>query len=188
MASSLVVLGGLLSVTYVTSRDKTGHPGWGAQAGGGLIVAVSDYRFAPPLLVRMLGTVLAGLGALVLLLAVLVAVLDLPGAVLTVGVVVAVGLVLAVGYLLSRRTALVSFDVAGYRVRLLRGAGVKQARWKDVEDAVTAEVSGHRCVVLRLRDGRTTTIPVDVLDATPEALVADLQAHLDRGHGYRRIS
>ena len=149
---------------------------------------MSDYRFAQPLLVRMMGEVLAALGVLVLLLAVLVAALDLPGTVLTVGVVTAVVVVLAVGYVLTRRTSLVPFDETGYRVRLLRGAGVKQARWKDVEDAVAAEVSGHRCVVLRLRDGRSTTLPVEVLDATPEAFVTDLRAHLDKGHGYRRIN
>ena len=29
-------------------------------------------------------------------------------------------------------------------------------------------VAGHDCVVLRLKDGRTTSIPVDVLEAEPE--------------------
>ncbi len=147
----------------------------------------SDYRFAQPLLVRLLGTVLVVVGILLFLLAGLVAWLDLSLAVLTVGVVAAVVLVVATGFLLTRGTPLVHFDDDGYRVRVLRGAGVTQARWADVEDVVTATVSGHNCVVLRLRDGRTTTLPVEVLDVSPSALVDDLRARLDAGHGYRRL-
>ena len=45
----------------------------------------------------------------------------------------------------------------------MRGAGVKRARWADVAQASTAEVRGQPCVVLALRDGRTTTVPVGVL-------------------------
>ncbi len=42
-------------------------------------------------------------------------------------------------------------------------------------------------MVLRLRDGRTTTIPVDVLSGSADGFVRDLQDHLDRGHGYRPV-
>lgn len=75
-----------------------------------------------------------------------------------------------------------------YSVRRIRGAGVTQARWTEVEDAVTADVAGSPCVVLRLRDGRTTTIPTDVLAGDREAFVRDLQEHLQRGHGLRRLT
>ena len=81
----------------------------------------------------------------------------------------------------------VRLDEGGYRVRSVRGAGVREARWKDVEDVTAPTVRGQRCVVLRLRDGRTTTIPVDVLAGSPDAFVRDLQEHLDAGHGYRRL-
>ena len=64
-----------------------------------------------------------------------------------------------------RRTPVVHLDEAGYRVRLIRGAGVREARWKEVEDAVTATARDLPCVVLRLTDGRTTTIPVEALAA-----------------------
>jgi hypothetical protein len=147
----------------------------------------SDYRFSTALLVRSLGALLALLGLLLLAVGVLVGVLDLPRVVLTVAVVLAVLAVVGCGLLLTRVTSLVHFDEEGYRVRWLRGAGAKQARWRDVEDVVTANVSGHDCVVLRLRDGRTTTIPVKVLDAAPTAFVEDLTTHLDKGHGYRRL-
>lgn len=147
----------------------------------------SEYRFAPALLVRSLGALLAVVGLLLSTVVALVAFAGLPVLVLTVSVVVAVVVVVVGGLLASRRTTLVRFDEAGYQVRLLRGAGVKQARWREVEDAVTAHVAGQDCVVLRLKDGRTTTIPVSVLDADPGALLRDLTAHLDRGHGYRRL-
>ena len=147
----------------------------------------TDYRFSTPLLVRTMGALLAVAGVLLLLVGVLVGVLDLPLAVLTAAVVLVVLMVVAGGFLLSRVTSLVHFDDSGYRVRWLRGAGVKQARWRDVEDAVTATVSGHDCVVVRLRDGRTTTIPVTVLDAPPTAFIEDLSGRLDQGHGYRRL-
>jgi hypothetical protein len=148
----------------------------------------SDYRFSHALLVRSMGLLLALLGVLVLLVAVLVAVLDLPGSVLSVAVVLAVLAVVAAGLVLGRFRTLVRLDDTGYQVRWLRGAGVKQARWRDVEDVVTATVAGHDCVVLRLKDGRTTSVPVAVLEASPQAFIQDLAAHLDRGYGYRRLS
>jgi hypothetical protein len=146
----------------------------------------SDYRFAPLLLVRFLGLVLVGLGLLTLLAVTAAALLEVPG-VVTVVVVVVVLAVVGAGLALTRLTPLVHLDEAGYRIRLLRGAGVRAARWRDVEDVVTATVRGHDCVVLRLRDGGTTTVPVAVLDAPREVFVQDLRTRLDAGHGYRRI-
>ena len=157
-------------------------------AGGWLDQGVpSDYRFAPPLVVRFLGLVLVGLGVLTVVAVALAALLHLPAVVVTVVVVVVVAAVVVTGLVLTRLTPLVHLDEAGYRVRLLRGAGVKAARWRDVEDVVTATVHGHDCVVLRLRDGRTTTVPVAVLDSPRQVFVQDLRTHLDAGHGYRRI-
>ena len=43
------------------------------------------------------------------------------------------------------------------------------------------------CVELRLRDGRTTTIPVGVLAVDREEFVRELQARLQRGHGLRPL-
>jgi hypothetical protein len=148
----------------------------------------SVYRFSRALLVQSLGILLVALGLLLVLVAALVLVAGLPGAVLTVAVVLAVLVLLGGGLWVARGGTLVRLEEDGYQVRLLRGAGVRRARWRDVEDLVTARVSGHDCVVLRLKDGRTTTIPVQVLDADGAAFVKDLTAHLDRGHGYRRLS
>jgi hypothetical protein len=149
----------------------------------------SSYRFAAPFIVRMTGVGLVAVGVLVLVLAGLVAALSLPEAVLSAGLLVAVELCLVVlaGLAALRRRDVVRLDETGYRVRYVRGAGVRQAPWKDVEDVTAPTVEGQRCVVLRLRDGRTTTMPVDVLAGSADAFVRDLQQHLNRGHGYRRL-
>lgn len=148
----------------------------------------SDYRLSQPVVVRMMGALLVLLGVVVLLMTLGVGVLGVPTVVLSVGIVLVALLLLAAALVLTRGVTLVRLDDAGYRVRFVRGAGVQQARWTDVEDVVATTVAGERCVVLRLRDGRTTTIPVRLLRTSPEAFVKDLQGHLNRGHGYRRIN
>ena len=134
-----------------------------------------------------MGVVLIGVGALVCVATVLIAVLRLPLAVLTVVVVVALLAVLVGGFLLTRRSFVVRLSEEGFRVRFVRGAGVKQGRWLDVVDAVTAEVAGSPCVVLRRRDGRSTTIPVEMLAGDRDTFVRDVQEHLQHGHGLRRL-
>lgn len=134
----------------------------------------------------MLGVLLVVLGIVVVLLTLAVELLDLSTWLLSAGILLGALAVLAAA-VLSRRTTVVRLDDTGYRVRMVRGAGATEARWTDVEDVVTATVTGERCVVLRLRDGRTTTIPVRMLAGDPDDFVRDLQTHLDEGHGYRRI-
>lgn len=149
--------------------------------------ADSSYRLAAAVRLRLLGTVLAVLGGLVIVVGLLVALLDVPDTAFTVALTVSIALLLLSGYGLLRAAPLVSLDEVGYRVRYLRGAGVVAARWHEVQDVVTATVHGDDCVVLRHRDGRSTTIPVAVLDAPREDFVRDLGEHLHRGHGYRPV-
>ena len=147
----------------------------------------SEYRFSRPLIARLLGFFLTGLGVLTLLVTASVGIFGLPIVALSISIVLVVAAVLVVGLLLTRKAVVVRLEDDGYQVRLVRGAGVKQARWKDVEDVVVTTAGGERCVVLRLRDGRTTTVPVRALAAEPTAFIKDLQEHLNTGHGYRRI-
>lgn len=149
--------------------------------------APSAYRLAPPVVVRLMGAAMVLAGLLLVVLTILVATLDLPAAVLSVGVVAAVATVVGLGWLLRRRAAVVRLDPAGYQVRWVRGAGVTRGRWKDVEDVLATTVEGERCVVLRRRDGTSTTIPVGILAGSPDDFVRDLQQHLNRGHGYRPL-
>ncbi|MDP3967220.1 MAG: hypothetical protein Q8Q02_02995 [Nocardioides sp.] len=149
--------------------------------------SVTEYRFSQAMTLRLMGSFLAVLGVAVFLLTAAVGIFALPILVLLVGVVVALLALTGTGYLLTRRGWVVRLDEAGYRVRFVRGVGQAQGRWKDVEDAVVATVAGEPCVVLRLRDGRTSTIPVRTLGVDPDGFVSDLRAHLDRGHGYKRL-
>ena len=145
-----------------------------------------DYGVAPQVRARVMGVFLVLLGVLVCATTVVVALFQLPLEVMSVLVVLVVVAVFGGGHLLTRRTYVVRADADGYRVRLVRGAGVKAARWQDVEDVVATHVAGARCVQLRLRNGETTTIPVDVLAIDGDDFVRELQNRLDQGHGYRR--
>lgn len=145
----------------------------------------SDYRFSPALTARLLGLTLVGLAAAVLLSTLAVAVLDLHTAVLLVPAVLA--LAVLIGVMAWTNGYVVRLGDEGYQVRRIRGAGVAAARWKDVEDAVTTHKLGSPCVVLRLRDGRTTTIPVEALNADRDAFALDVRQHLDDAHGITRL-
>jgi hypothetical protein len=135
----------------------------------------------------MLGVALAVAGLVVVTAAIGGVLFSWPAAVLTTVVVVCLVAVASLALLLTRLTPVVRLSEAGYDVHWVRGAGVKQGRWKDVEDVVATTVAGARVVVLRRRDGRTTTIPVGILAGSADDFVRDLQQHLNRGHGYRPI-
>ena len=123
----------------------------------------SDYRLAPLIAARLLGLALLVLGGLVFVATAVVVLFSAPIALLTVAVVVCVVGIFGFGWVLNRRAWIVRLTGDGYRVRFVRGAGVRQARWLDVEQVVTDTIAGSPCVVLRLRSGGATTIPVEVL-------------------------
>jgi hypothetical protein len=149
---------------------------------------VSQYRFAPAVSARIVGALLVVLAVLLVAVTLVVAVAGLSVLVLVAAAVVGIAAVFAAGHLLTRRIPVVRFDAEGYRVRLVRGAGVDAAGWPEVEEAVTATPRGLPVVVLKLVDGRSTTIPVTVLDVDREQFVRDLQIHLQRGQGLRPLS
>ena len=147
----------------------------------------SEYRVAPPLAARLMGALLIAISVLVFVTTGLVAFLDLHTALLLIPAVLGLGLLAAAALTFTRRGWVVRFTDEGYRVQWVRGVGVSAARWKDVEDAVTTRSEGSPVVVLRLRSGETTTIPVEVLAGDREEFVRDLQRHLQRGHGLRPL-
>lgn len=124
---------------------------------------------------------------LVVVLTVLTALLDWPPAVLLVAAALGLVGVPVAGWLLWRGARVVTLDDDGYRVRWVRGAGVRAAGWREVEDAVTADVGGIDCIVLRLKDGRTTSVPVAALAVDRDAFVADVREHLRRAEGLRPL-
>lgn len=147
----------------------------------------SDYRLSPALGARLVGLLLVALAVLLFTMTALVALADLPPDLLVVLAAAGVIAVFGLGYFLTQRAYVVRFDTDGYRVRMIRGAGVTGAAWKDVADAATGSPRGIPCVVLTLRDGRTTTIPVGALAVDREQFVRDLQQHLQNGQGLRPL-
>lgn len=145
------------------------------------------YRLAPAVAARLLGVVLCVVAALILLSTVLIAAIDLHTVFLLVPVLLTVAVLVATWWTWRTRGWIARFTDEGYRVQWVRGVGAASARWKDVEDAVTTTVAEAPVVVLRLRDGRSTTIPVQVLAVDRDQFVRDVQQHLQRGHGLRKL-
>lgn len=147
----------------------------------------SGYRLAPALAARLLGLLLVVLAVVVFVLTLLTALLGWTPAVLLVGGAIGVAAVFVAGWLLTRRLEVVTLDEQGYRVRLVRGAGVTQAAWAEVAEAVTTDVGGIDCVVLRLKDGRTTSIPVAAMAADRNDFVREVRERLRRGEDLRPL-
>lgn len=145
----------------------------------------SDYRFSPAITARLLGVTLLALGVLATVATLFVIWLDLHTVVVLVMTVLVLACVIAL--MVWSNGWVVRLTDEGYQIRRIRGAGVKAARWKEVEDAVTTERIGTPCVELRLRDGRTSTIPVEVLHVNREVFAHTVAEHLERGHGIRQL-
>ncbi|HWM75924.1 MAG TPA: hypothetical protein VNQ53_19400 [Nocardioides sp.] len=141
----------------------------------------SDYRLAPLLIARFVGLYLVLMAVAVFVATAVVAASDLPGDALV--ILLGLGLVglFVLAWVLRSRVTVVHLDETGYRVSMVRGAGAKEARWTEVEDAVTASPRGFPCVVIRLRDGRATTIPVQALEGDPDAFARDVRDRLRAG-------
>jgi hypothetical protein len=145
-----------------------------------------EFALAPALRVRLLGTGLVAIGLVIAVGVLLSWLTDLPSTIIS-GLVVLAGVgVVSLGLLLGVRHWVLRLDETGYRVRVLR-VEARSGRWTDVLDLQTGSVGGARCAVLRLRDGRTTALPVGAIEGDVTALIEALTAHLDRGHGYRRL-
>ena len=145
------------------------------------------YRLAPAVVARFLGLALVGLALLLFVGTAVVALAGLRADLLFLVALLGVAGCVAFGWWLRSRAWVLRCTDDGYRVRLVRGAGVTECRCNLVEDAVTTYRHEVACVQLRLRDGRTTTIPVGVLAVDREEFVAELQARLQRGHGLRAL-
>jgi hypothetical protein len=138
----------------------------------------THYRLAPPMTARFVGAYLLLLAMVMLVTSAVVGVAGLNADLLV--LLLGLGLLGLIGlaWWLRSRLAVVTLTAAGYRVRLVRGAGVHEARWSEVEDAVAATPRDIPCVVLRLKDGRSTTIPVEVLAVDRDEFARDVRARL----------
>jgi len=146
----------------------------------------TDFRLAPAFVAQLLGLALVALALLLFIGTAVVALSGLPADLLVAVVLGCVAAAAGFAWWL-RRTWVLRCTDEGYRVQLVRGAGVREERWSQVEDAVTTYRHDVACLELRLRDGRTTTIPVGVLAVDKDELVRELQVRLQRGHGLRPL-
>lgn len=145
------------------------------------------YRLAPLVAARFVGLGLIALAVAVFVMTAVVGITGISWGWLALVVVAGAVAVAVLGWWLLRRAYVVRCTPEGYSVRLVRGAGVKDARWRDVEDAVASTPHGVQCLVLRLRDGGTTSIPVALLAIDKEEFVREMQRHLTRGQGARPL-
>jgi hypothetical protein len=142
----------------------------------------STYRLAPALGARLVGRSLVTLAVLVVVATLLGAILGigwwLAGGITVVGVVL-VGLW---AWSLFRLTWAVRLTSGGYAVRLLRGVGARAASWSEVDEVVAASPAGQRCLVLHLRDGRATRLPMAALAGDPDAFAHDVRRRVRDAH------
>ncbi|WP_141014846.1 hypothetical protein [Nocardioides sambongensis] len=142
------------------------------------VPAVTDYRLAPPVMARFMGAYLIVFAIIVLIATVVIASVDVNADALVVLLIVGLVGLFGLGWWMRSRLVVVRLTAAGYRVNLIRGAGVREARWSEVEDAVAASPRDIDCVVLRLRTGGTTTIPVEVLAADKDDFARTVKRYL----------
>ncbi len=147
--------------------------------------AATTYPLAPLFVARFVGLGLVALAVLMFVGTTAVALTGAPPDILVGLVLVGLAGVFALAWWLRSRAWVMRCTDEGYAVRLVRGAGVTEARWAAVEDAVTTSRHDIPCVVLRLRDGRTTTIPVGVLAVDKDQVVRELQARLQAARGLK---
>jgi hypothetical protein len=144
--------------------------------------ASTTYRLAPALGARLVGRSLVTL-AVVVVLGTLVG--DLAGLGWRLaGVLTSVGILL-VGLwalYLFRRAWAVRLTDAGYAVRFLGGVGASRAAWVEVDEVVAASPDGQPCLVLRLRDGRMTRLPMAALAADRDEFALDVRRRVRDAH------
>ncbi|MGL5809721.1 MAG: hypothetical protein ACRCYQ_07250 [Nocardioides sp.] len=147
---------------------------------------ISTYRLAPGLVARLIGATSIVIGGLVALVTAMAVVLSAPTSVVVVTAVAGLVLIVTLVLVLTRLLFVVRLTDEGYQVRLLRRPGVKRARWGEVQEAASAQVRGVTCLVLRLSDGRSTTIPVAALAGDRDDFAADVRARLTAARGSHR--
>lgn len=136
------------------------------------------YRLAPTVQARLLGAAVVGLALLVFAGTAVVIAAEIDFAWLFIPLVLGIAVVVGFGWWLRNKAYVLRASAQGYRIAFVRGAGVREARWADIQEAVTTMPGGTPCLELRLKQGGTTTIPVTILGVDREQFVRELQGHL----------
>lgn len=146
--------------------------------------ATIDYRLAPMYVARVVGSAFVLFAVVMFAATALVAALDLPGDLLTALLVLCLVGIGVLAWWLRSKAYVIRFLDSGYRVGLVWGAGVRQAAWREVTEAVVSTEVGSR-MELHLGEGtgRVTVIPMDALEVSPGSFTTELQKRLHLGHG-----
>ncbi|OIJ27374.1 hypothetical protein UG56_008325 [Nocardioides luteus] len=136
------------------------------------------YRLAPTVQARLLGAAVVGLALLVFAGTAVVIAARIDFAWLFIPLVLGVAAVAGFGWWLRNKAYVLRASAQGYRIAFVRGAGVREARWADIQEAVTTMPAGTPCLELRLKKGGATTIPVTILSIDREQFVRELQGYL----------
>jgi hypothetical protein len=88
---------------------------------------------------------------------------------------------------LLRPPTVLRLSADGFRVSFVRGVGVAEAAWSDVETAGAERRSGTACLCIMLTDGRTSVVPLSLLGTRGGEAQRDLHGRLNAAHGYRRL-
>jgi hypothetical protein len=139
------------------------------------------YRLAPAVVARILGLALVLLAVCAVVATIIVAAAGGSVDVLVAAILGAVVAVAVGAWWLRSKAWVVRCGPDGYAIRLVRGTGVRQAAWTEVRDAVTTTTRGVACLIIRLGDGSTTSIPVGLLAIDREQFVREMQRHLADG-------
>ena len=130
------------------------------------------------LMARLLGIGILVLALLVIVATVVLTVVGAPEWVLVILVVIYIAAFAALATWAVRTAWIVRLDDTGYRVRFVRGAGVRSAAWSDVTDLAATDPGGIPCLQLTLADGGVTLIPVEVMDGDRDQFVRDVRERL----------
>jgi type IV secretory pathway VirB3-like protein len=136
------------------------------------------YRPQRALVTRLFGIGIIAMAFLVFATTVVLTVAKAPEWVLVIVVLAYIVGLVVLGTWAVRSAWIVRFDDDGYRVKMVRDAGVRAASWDEVADLAATEPNGIPCLVLTLTDGRTTTIPVEVMEGDREQFVRDVRDRL----------
>ena len=155
-----------------------------------VLVPTSAYRLARAYAVRLLGVAAVASGLAVVLL-VLARSLDAPG--LVTGALLTVAIALGTATLLAalavlRPPTLLRLDAAGYVVRWPGGRGQLQGDWEQVDDVTGDRQAGQPVVLLRHRNGETTSLLLGLLDAPAREVEDDVRRRLNAAYGYRPLN
>jgi hypothetical protein len=101
-----------------------------------------------------------------------------------VALIAAVGLVLvgAWGWWLLRVAWAFRLTPEGYAVRMLGGVGTTTAAWPDVVEVLASSPGGEPCLVLQLRDGGATRLPMAALAADRDTVALDVRRRVRDAH------